>query len=161
MIAPSDDSFHPRSADPYWSESAWFGFTVPEREMGGYVYFYHRPNMNLTAGGVMLWDPSGDSQYDCLAFDWDNTQALPEGADMYHFSLDNGLSAECLEPLQSFRLNHKGNCEMELRFDAVQEVYEARPDNPALVGWTHKLEEHATGHYQQVGRNDGHRAGGR
>jgi hypothetical protein len=44
---------------------------------------------------------------------------------------------------------------MDLGFDGVQDVYEARPDNPALVGWTHKLEEYATGHYQQVGRMTG------
>lgn len=43
MLRPEDDSFHRGSDDPWWNESAWFGFMVPERELSGYVYMYHRP----------------------------------------------------------------------------------------------------------------------
>lgn len=32
--------------DPYWNESAWFGLMIPERKIHGFVYFWHRNNMN-------------------------------------------------------------------------------------------------------------------
>lgn len=80
MIRPEDDLLH-RSAngadDPYWNESAWFGFTVPERTLTGWFYFYHRPNMGYTVGGVALWDPSGEHLWDCLHYDWGTTRQAP------------------------------------------------------------------------------------
>lgn len=92
MIAPEDDRFHPRNSDPSWNESSWFSFMAPERRLSGMVYFYFRPNMHLAAGGVILWDPSGSDIYDCLYWDWDPCQPFPDGAEMYDFTLRNGLT---------------------------------------------------------------------
>ena len=154
MIKPEDDYFHPRSDSPYWNESSWIQFMVPERQIDGWAYFYHRPNMNLSAGGVALWDPSGEQSYDCLFYEWDEHQALPDGADMYDFSLRNGLTVECVEPLKSFRVSFKNaDCQLELTWDAIMDPYEAPAPksevvNPGLVDW-------GTGHYDQFGRARG------
>src|ERR1044071_5403550 len=100
MIQPSADYFPPPSHAPYWNESAWFGFNIPERLTSGWVYFYHRPNMNYTVGGVALWDPSGEYEWDCLYYDWCETVALQPGADMFDFATANGLTVKCNQPLK-------------------------------------------------------------
>ena len=71
LIRPEDDYFHhgTRTDNPFWNESAWFPFHVPERELCGFVYMNHRPNMNFSMTGVALWDPSGEQTYDCLYYD--------------------------------------------------------------------------------------------
>ena len=38
-----DDEFHPpTSDDPYWTETCWFTFTVPERRLSGQLYPFFR-----------------------------------------------------------------------------------------------------------------------
>ncbi len=39
-----DDEFHPpTNDDPFWSETAWFAFSVPERKLAGWTYPFFRP----------------------------------------------------------------------------------------------------------------------
>ena len=64
-----DDQFHPPADkdDPFWTETCWFTFTVPERRLSGQVYPFLRPNQNVTTLGVFLWDDNGAGQIiDCL-----------------------------------------------------------------------------------------------
>jgi hypothetical protein len=154
MIRPEDDLLHraaPGFDDPYWNESAWFGFTVPERTLTGWFYFYHRPNMNYTVGGVALWDPSGENQADCLYYDWGTPIATPPGSEMYDFTLDTGLSVRCRKPLESFELElHNADIDVELTWDAVTEPQTAHTgDMPAGAN------EFGKGHYNQAGRMRG------
>ena len=45
-----DDEFHPpTSDDPYWTETCWFTFTVPERTLSGQLYPFFRPNQKVTS----------------------------------------------------------------------------------------------------------------
>lgn len=47
-LTEADDRFRePTRDDPFWSETVWFSFTVPERNMQGYVYPWIRPNQGL------------------------------------------------------------------------------------------------------------------
>jgi hypothetical protein len=149
MITPADDHFHRRSDDPYWNESAWFGFTVPERTLTGWFYFYHRPNMSYTVGGVALWDPSGENHSDCLYYNWGTPAAMPKDAEMYDFILDNGLSVRCREPLRAFDLGfHAEGCDVELAWDAINEPQSAG-------GLASGADQYGKGHYNQGGRMRG------
>ena len=43
-----DDEFHPpTSDDPYWTETCWFTFTVPERRLSGQLYPFFRTNQGV------------------------------------------------------------------------------------------------------------------
>lgn len=84
-------SGHGQSKDPLWNESAWFGFMAPELNINGWVYYWHRPNMGLTAAGVTLWDDSGAEQRDCLYHDWFNFYEHPDGGDHFDFALKNDV----------------------------------------------------------------------
>ena len=156
MIRPEDDQFHERSGDPYWNESAWFGFQLPERDMTGFVYFYHRPNMHYSVGGVAFWDPTGDRTYNCRYHDWGDTYAMAEGTDMFDFSLPNGLTVARDEPLQSFDISyHNGDwyggkgCELDLRWEAFREPH-LTGNPPGTREWGL-----AKGHFEQPGRISG------
>ena len=57
MPGADHDAFHaPTSDDPWWQETAWFTFVVPERALTCYVYPWVRANQGILGGGVMVWD---------------------------------------------------------------------------------------------------------
>ena len=46
-----DDLFHPpTSDDPFWTETCWFTFAVPERKLSGQLYPFFRANQGVTSG---------------------------------------------------------------------------------------------------------------
>jgi hypothetical protein len=150
MIHPRDDSFHDPKGDPYWNESGYFSFVIPERNIDGLVYLWHRPTMRLSAGGAALWDPSGEETYDCLLYDFNTQLTLPDGADMFDCTLDNGVSVECSKPLQSYRLSYKGDAgALDLQWDGFMEPWHWAPPSPQQLG------SFGQGHYQQGGRVTG------
>ena len=69
-----------RDDNPYWNESVWFSFSIPERRIHGMIQYYFRPNMGMLNGGPTMWDQSGTSQWNCLYYNWSHLQALPAGA---------------------------------------------------------------------------------
>jgi hypothetical protein len=161
VIRPEDDQLHPRNDDPFWNESGWFSFSVPERKINACMYFFHRPNMKLSGGGPILFDPSGEDNYTCLYYDWDQMQPMPEGADMYHFQLHNGSYMEPIVLQKSYRLGYKNHgCEIELTWEAFTEPHEmVRIDggiNPSFPGWWADAGgQLSTGHFEQCGRMTG------
>ena len=158
MLKPADDYFHTdiQTPNPYWNESAWFPFSITARNINGFVYFYHRPNMRYTTGGVAVWDPTGEEMYDCLYYDFGNTFAMPEGCNMFDFALPNGLKVDCLQPLNKFAFKYGGeslysgaNCKMDLVWEGVLPPYQSGvPENQ--TEWCP-----AKAHYDQVGRMTG------
>ncbi len=36
-LGAADEVFHPAGDDPNWNESGWFGFSIPERDINGFV----------------------------------------------------------------------------------------------------------------------------
>jgi hypothetical protein len=154
MIRVADDSFHPRSDDPWWNESAWFSFMAPERDLSGFVYLYHRPNMGYSVGAVGVWDPSGDRDEDCLFYDWCEPSPLAADADMYDVTLHNGLSVRCLEPLRSFRIGYRNPAYYGGAGGALELTYEGLAP-PHDSGTPDGQTEWSIGHYEQVGRMRG------
>lgn len=153
-IVPEDDYFHPRPpGEPFWNEASWFSFMVPERDIAGFVYLYHRPNIGYTVGGVAAWDPTGSETYDCLLYDWGEGYRTPEGAEMFDFELGNGLRVELIEPLRHYRFSYHGqtafNADVALELDFIA----AEPPHDA--GFPAGLDEWGKGHYDQPGRMTG------
>lgn len=116
------DRFCPtRGDDPYWNESAWFSFSIPERGIHGMIYYFFRPNMNLLMGGPILWDESGAHIWDCLYYDWHHIQPIPEGAEKFDFTASNSLKVEVVEPVRHYRFHYDhGGFELELDWTAIE-----------------------------------------
>jgi hypothetical protein len=128
MTAPldaADEVFHPAGEDPYWMESAWFGFPVPERDMNGFVYFFHDVRTGVSGGGPAVWDPSGEETYDCRFYDWRWIQPVTGPLDFRDFRLPNGLRHEVVEPMRRYRLSYSGlGLDLDLEWTALMAPHE-------------------------------------
>jgi hypothetical protein len=159
-IDPVDDRFHKRTADPYWNESSFVTFYVPERRMMGVIYFHFRPNMGLASWGPMLWDASGDENYNCLHYGMDEYMPMPEGCEMFDFTLPNGLTIKTVELQKRYQHVYDGpGCSFELDYTAAIEPYymkERHTKSSNMSDWiTDSGEEVTVGHYEQIGRMEG------
>ena len=151
-VRPEDDYFHTSTMtdSPFWNESAWFPFYVAERDLSGFVYMNHRPNMNFSMTGVALWDPSGEEMYDCLYHDWYELAPLNSSTntEMFDYATPNSLTLRCLEPQKAFTMQYdRDGCQLDLRFDATMGV--------ANSGFPDGSEEWGPHHYEQGGRVTG------
>ncbi len=147
------DRFCPTaSLDPYWNESCWFSFSIPEKEIHGMVYYFFRPNMKLLMGGPILWDGSGAHSWDCLYFDWHHFQTIPDGAEKFDFTSRTSLDVKVLEPRKQYQLRYDhGGFKLDLKWTALEEPHH-------FLG----MEIEATGmsaenrmHLEQMGRASG------
>ena len=64
VVEPADDGFHEHgegSDHPWWLETFWTSFNVPERKLGGWLYnqvLLNQGDNGLCNGGVWVWDAS-------------------------------------------------------------------------------------------------------
>ncbi len=137
-----DDRFHPPATDsPYWAETCWFTFAVPERRLSGQVYPFFQPNLGVCSAAVWLWDPSGHQPHTVLF--GKNFWHLPiPPQDLDHIELANGLSIRCAEPLRRYELRYR---------DPDADEVEFALDFTAIVPPNHLQ----GGHYEQAGRYRG------
>jgi hypothetical protein len=163
MILLSDDRFHARSSNPYWNESGWFSCAIPERNVNAWIYIWHRPNMNLSAGGLDIWDDTGEHPYTNLFSETDEHQELPPGADMFDCHLRNGFTIESIELQKRYRIRFDtDDLNLDLQWEGLCEPIEMVPPpgqdvNPILREFL-TLEKDTglrQGHYEQPGRMTG------
>lgn len=119
-----DDEFHPpTSDDPWWTETCWFTFTVPERRLSGQLYPFFRTNQRVAAAGAYFWDERGDQLWNCIYAK--NFWHLPLAPDarLSDLQLQNGIRYRCLEPLRRYELGYDDpdgdEIHLRLEFSAV------------------------------------------
>jgi hypothetical protein len=114
-----DDEFHPpTSDDPYWTETCWFTFTVPERRLSGQLYPFFRPNQGVVAGGAYVWDDRGDQLWNCRYAKNFWHLPLPDQP-LSDITLPNGIHYRCLEPLTRYAVAYDDPDGDELHVDLV------------------------------------------
>jgi hypothetical protein len=124
MSLHPDDAFHPpTSADPFWTETCWFTFAVPERKLSAQLYPFVRPNQRVTSSGCFVWDESGSELWNCLYAKNLWHIPLPESADLTDLLLPSGLAYRCVEPLSCYELRYvdadDGSLEIALEFSGL------------------------------------------
>ena len=123
LIGPEDDNFHPPSNHPWETETCWYAFCVPERNLMGYLYTWIRPNLGIAGGGTLVWDDTAYLPWEVPFFDYNHSIPLPEGLDLRDATLPTGMRVKVIEPLTSYELGYRypyGDMfEAELRFDAL------------------------------------------
>ncbi len=137
-LCAEDDDFHPAGTDHWWTETCWFSFIVPERDLMAYLYCWQRPNIACSGGGVLIWDASGEAPWEIPYFDYQWNLPPAEG-DLRNMVWPNGVGVRCLSPLQRYAVHYSKPeiLEIEIEFAGVME--------PALNG----------AHIDQVGRVTG------
>jgi hypothetical protein len=118
-----DDALHPPgSPDPFWTETWWFDFTVPERRLSGQLSVFARPNLGVCMSAAHLWDESGGEISNCLYSKTLWHVPLPQG-DLSDLELLNGMRMRCTRPLSAYEVRYRdpddGETEVELRFEGL------------------------------------------
>jgi hypothetical protein len=140
-----DDEFHaPTSDDPYWTETCWFTFTVPERRLSGQLYPFFRPNQGVLSAGAYFWDDTGRTPADILhaRHFWHLPIPAQPLSDIH---LPNGIAYRCVSPQQSYELSYEdpdGDVQAELTFTAIAPpnyLAESHLDQPGRYRGTIRL----------------------
>lgn len=128
-----DEAFH-GGDDPYWRESSWYHFSVPERKLIGFVYYFYDLRSGLPGGGPAVWDPSGEEIYDCRFYDWRWHQPPVSQLDAHDFTLPNGVRQQALEPMQRYRVSYASpSFELDLTWTAFMAPHEIRYDARSIA----------------------------
>lgn len=148
-IGASDEVFHEPTDDPHWNESGWFHFSIPERDLTGFMYYWHNARTGIAGGGPALWDPSGEDTYDCRFYDWRWIQPATGTLDLADFRLPNSLHHEMVEPLQRYRMSYSAlGLQLDLEWSALMPPHELRYGNQPSVTASRR-------HFDQPGRMTG------
>lgn len=128
-----DDEFHPpTSDDPYWTETCWFTFAVPERRLSAQLYPFFRPNQGVCAAGAFAWDTTGDAPWNARYAKNFWHLPLPDQP-LSDLTLPNGIRYRCVEPLRTYEIGYldpdDGAFAVDLTFEAILE--------PNRLGETH------------------------
>ena len=142
-----DDDFHPpTSDDPFWSETCWFAFSVPERRLSGWFYPFFRPNLGVCSAAVFLWDDHGDQPWNCRYFKQFWHLPMPEGP-LSDCTIANGIRYRALESGKVYELSYRDpdgdELAIDLTFTAVMDALSTKSSGPA------------GGHLDQLGRFQG------
>jgi hypothetical protein len=145
--------------DPYWSESSWFSWAIPEQDICGFFYNHFRPNMNCLLAGPAMWDRSmpnisGQNVWNFLFFDWQLMRTLPPGRygvdyNKYNWKAEWSMGIELLKPLERYRLTYDNNgFKLDLIFNSIAPPHE--------IGAGPGLERAFRLHFEQPGRIEGY-----
>ncbi|VWX50205.1 hypothetical protein [Novosphingobium sp. 9U] len=104
------------------TETQYFGFNVPEKNIHGLTYLWHHPNLNVVTGGLMVFQGVKPISMAAELFDFRiymNDTVLDN--DIHDYRLDNGFGVKILEPNKRFHLTY----EDAARGNAIDLVSEA------------------------------------
>lgn len=147
-LTEADDNFHQLSNDPWETETCWFSFNVPERNLAGWLYAWIRPNLNNSGGGVFVYDHSGVAPWELPYFQYQHTQPLPAQRDLRDFTFPNNYSVKMLEPLKRYKLDYQDrqHISVDLEFTAIQPPHQFPKGQPPFD---------KSGHIDQAGHVTG------
>ena len=123
-LVPADDDFHDEElTDRWWeTETCWFSWNVPERNLGGWTYCQARPNANICNGGAWVWD---------------DTRRLPVGAGLPGRVLGAAAAAPGRTGHAGLRVAQRGACPGHRAADHATPSATA---TPARSRWTSTFE---------------------
>jgi hypothetical protein len=122
-LSEVDDQFHAdETSDPYWTETLWLSFAVPERRLTGVIYNVFRPNLDISSLGIWLWDDKTRAETDILYFQ--NFPHLPSPGNATDFDLPCGMHHRVIEPTKRYltTFDDGGELRLSLEFEALHSM---------------------------------------
>ena len=108
--------------DPHLIHTHYFGFSIPEAAIGGFLYIRYQPSFPLSQGGVCIFQGNDNVEYNDMAFlDYEITMPWPT-IENNTVRTENGLTVEFLDPGKAARVTYAagdGRAELDLRAEAV------------------------------------------
>lgn len=107
--------------DPHLIHTHYFGFSVPEVAIGGFIYIRYQPAFPLSQGGVCIFQGNDNLEYNDMAYlDYEITMPWPT-IENDTITTDNGLVCEFVEPGRTVHLTYTGR-DGRAAFDLVAEA---------------------------------------
>ena len=112
--------------DPHLIHTHYFGFSIPERGLGAFLYVRYQPAFPLSQGGVCIFQGTDNVEYTDMEFlDYEITMPWPtiEGNTV---TTANGLRIEFLELGRSARLTYtskEGDTSLDIVAEAVTPLF--------------------------------------
>ena len=104
-FVPEDDTYHDSLDDPYWVETNWWCWNIPERRIGCWLHAGYHTNRNQVTWRVFVWDPSGSDPGRLPYYANHPDVPMPEGADLRDITFpDGGFSVKMLKPLMDYQV---------------------------------------------------------
>lgn len=162
MITDQDQYFHtPASDDPYWAETNYFGFYVPEEPLHVNVYVLTRQNLGAVLSSITIVDGFSNRPHQVR---YTNNQVhlpFPKG-DLNDYRLGNGLAIRCTRPVMDYdiRFDDGKRLSFEVTFQGLMAPYDIHdPDQDPLAQASHQGDNVSdtayAGHWDQSGRVTG------
>ena len=150
-----DRLFGNPGANPYWNESVWFSFSIPDQRKHGFIQYYFRPNMGMLNGGPAMWDSSGTQPWNCLYYNWSHLQAVPAGAGKFDMTACNSLSVKVLKPLTRYAIGYDNeDFFLDLEWVAIGPLHELKSRDPGQQA-AQKYHMEQPGRMSGIVRRDG------
>ena len=120
----ADEELHygDREKKPHYAltETQYYGFFVPERNIHCFTWVWCHPNLNVVTGGTMAWQGIKSRSQACELFDYRSFMSMDVFKDSFtRYKLDNGLEVDMEEPGKRFRLRYDDPVRNN-SFDVVQ-----------------------------------------
>ena len=149
---PADDTFHtPPDDDPFWTETTWWSFNIPERKIGGWLHAEFHTVRGTATWRVYVWDHRGtapeDLRYFRMRTDVPITEPSPDLRDIT--VPGGGFSVRMLRPQRDYRIEYAdtgANFALRFTFEGVHDPRRYTPGEPPFM-------EHA--HFDQLGHVTG------
>lgn len=143
----ADDYLHAVSDNFYETETYWFSFFVPERNIGAWIYTSVRQNAGVTAGGLWMWDDTATNPWDIPFYEHFSALKPPTTVDKTVRS-PTGSSVSVVEPGMVYGLHYedRDRITVDLTFRGLEEPVPLRQGAPPYP---------AASHYDQTGHVTG------
>ena len=145
--AAGGDHRHEPGPELDWTETTWWSWNVPDRDLGGWLYAQVRPNIGIVHGGAFVYGPGAFAPWDQPYWSWSSYTGLPDSWDFDDLSFKSGVRVKALEPGQRYELGYQFRDQKDLVCDFVFEgLTEPVPHlrgQPPFTG---------SSHYDQHGR---------
>ena len=125
-LSEADDHFHvPATTQPWWTETCWFSFDLPEHDLSLTVYPFFRPNLGICSLAVYLWDASAHEPW-AVRYARSYWHLPMPRSDLVNLDLE-GLGYERLEPLHRYRVTYEDAdvLAFELEYTGLRAPHEA------------------------------------
>ena len=137
----ADDGLHDPGPTHDWTETMWWSFNVPERELAGWLYAQIRPNIGTLAGGAFVYDPSAVLPWELPYCAWFAHLPLPDPLDLTDVTFRSGVSVRCSEPGMRYELGYRFRDHTdflaELEFEGITPPVPHLEGAPPFTGSSH------------------------
>ncbi|MGE0665586.1 MAG: hypothetical protein AB7O49_03410 [Sphingomonadales bacterium] len=108
-VLPEDEFLHPVAPGAHYAstETSYFGFNIPEKQLNGEVYVWFHPALKVMSASVYIWRGIRRSTLACDYVNHFHFLPFPENGIADYTIAPLGLSIRVIEPLRKIELTFK------------------------------------------------------